>query len=375
MRRLLILFFIIIMSFNAAQAIEEIKLDTTEEKINTFDYLAKVYNGEIEKKDEVSPILRLFSQKGLEFKNSPINAVKLTLLYGSTATYNLPERSSKSFVHDFGVLEPMATVWFNNYKSQFMFDINTLRNIPGYSNGFTEKINQFFISHKISDNQTILFGQGARLPNTYNGSLSIMAQEFVLKSQLGRTFGDIMSVGVRNLANYKYVDYDIGVYDSTRYMRDFGRGYEFSGQIAVKPFSNFNEKYGTLKLGSGYNIGEYNASYNMYSFFTTYDYNKAHFRAEYANADGYNSIVYSNNKADGFYTTLAYDITQKISLIGRYDYFNPNKDAHKNDVQEFTAGITYKPVKNMKIMLNFARRNYSNKEDSNMIMFATRFLI
>ena len=375
MRNFIITILLIIFSFNTALAIEEVVLDTKEEAPTGWDYLSSVYYGKIENKDEISPVLRLFSEKGLEFKKSPINSVKITLLYASTGTYNLPERSSKSFVHDFGVLEPMVSVKFNDSKSEFMFDINTLRDLKGYSNDFTEKINRFFVSHKINENQTILFGQGSRLPTTYNGSLSTMAQEFVLKSQLGRTFGDIMSMGVRNIGKYKYLDYDIGVYDSTRYMKDFGRGYDFTGQVVFKPLSDYNEKYGNLKLGSGYNIGECYTSYNIYSFFLTYDYHKLHFRTEYANADGYNSVAYSNNKADGFYTTIAYDITPKISLIGRYDFFNPNKDAHNNDVQEFTAGITYKAFKNMRMMLNIARRNYANKNDSSMIMFATRFII
>ena len=114
MRKLLLTFFLFFVSFNAGFCIEEVNLDLKEEKQNNFDYLSDVYYGKIENKDEVSPLLRLFSQKGLEFKNSPINSVKLTLLYASTATYNLPERGSKSFIHDFGVLEPMVTVKFNN---------------------------------------------------------------------------------------------------------------------------------------------------------------------------------------------------------------------------------------------------------------------
>ena len=375
MKKLLLTIFLFFISFNTAFCIEEVNLDLKDEKQNSFDYLSNIYYGNIEDKDNISPLLRIFSQKGLEFKNSPINSVKLTLLYASTATYNLPERGSKSFVHDFGVLEPMVTVKFNNNRSEAMFDINTLRDLPGYSNEFTEKINRFYIAHDINQNQRIVFGQGSRLPTTFNGSLGTMAQEFVLKSQLGRTYGDIMSVGIRNYGKYKYLDYDIGVYDSTRYMKDFGRGIDFTGYLTFKPFADFNEKYGNLKLGTGYNIGECYTNYNIYSFYLGYDYHKIHFRTEYANADGHNSVVYSNNKSDGFYTTLAYDITPKFSLISRYDYFNPNKNIGNDNVQEYTAGITYKPYKNMKVMLNFARRNYDNKNDSNIIMFATRFII
>lgn len=158
-------------------------------------------------------------------------------------------------------------------------------------------------------------------------------------------------------------------------MKHFGEGLDFTGFAAIKPLADLSEKAGSLKLGAGYGIGKYYISYNVYSFFLTYDYGKFHFRTEYANADGYNSAVLTKNKADGYYSAISFDLTPKISLSGRYDYFNSNKDINDSDIQEFTAGITYKAFKNMKLMLNYVRRNYSNKDDSNMILFATRFII
>lgn len=200
MKKILIIFFGIILSFNCASAIEEITLDTAgDEKKSYFDYLADVYYGRIEEKDDISPLLRIFSRDGLEFKNSPINSVKLTFLYGSELNYTDNERSSDSLKYRFGVIEPMVKVNFNDYKSDLMFDINIVKDINGHSNPFTEKINQLYAGHKINDNQKVIFGQSERLPNTYNGSLTTMEQEYVLKSQLGRTFGDTRSVGVRNL--------------------------------------------------------------------------------------------------------------------------------------------------------------------------------
>ena len=365
---LLILFFSPIYCF----AIEEIKLE--KESIN-LDYLSDVYYGKVENNDEVSPLLKLFSQKGLEFKNSPVDAIKMTFLFDGQLQYNNTAHSSPYFKHDFNTVEPMISLFFNDRKTEATFDINLLRDLDGYSNSFTEKISRAFISHKISDNQKIILGQDSRLPGTYNGSLGTMAQEFVLKSQLGRTLGEARSVGLRNKANYKFLDYDIGLYDSTRYMKDFGNGIDFTGYIMLKPFANREDELKNLKIGSGYNIGEYKTSYNVYSFYCGYDYKKLHIKAEYANADGYNGIKHSNNEANGFYSTLIYDITPKLSILGRYDYFVGNKNISHSYCNEYTAGITYKLFKNMKFMFNFINRNFSNKPDSNMILFATRFII
>lgn len=371
MKKILLLILILFNTACVAGAIEEIKLE--KQPIN-LDYFSDVYYGKIEK-EEVSPVLRLFSQKGLEFENSKINSIKASFLYDGQYIYNKTSAESPYFKHDFMTVEPMLTLKFNDNKSQVMIDYNLTRRLEGYSNGFTEKISQIYVSHEITKEQKILFGQGDRLPNSYDGSRGVMGQELFYKSQLGRTFGEARSVGIRNIASYKYIDYDIGLYDSTRYMKDFGNGVDFTGYVMLKPFADKSEAVEKFKIGSGYSIGKNNISYNTYSAFAGYDYKKLHIHAEYAKADGYNGIKQSSNNADGFYTLLSYDITPKLSLLGRYDYFTGNTYHRNTYCQEYTAGITYKLFKNMKFLINFVNRNYSNKPDSNMILFAARFII
>ncbi|MBQ8887046.1 MAG: hypothetical protein IJY61_05025 [Candidatus Gastranaerophilales bacterium] len=371
MKKILITLILILIPINSF-AIEEIKLE--KESLN-LEYLSNVYYGKIEESKEVSPILKLFSKKGLEFKDAPIDAIKLTFLFDGQLQYNNTAHYSPYFKHDFATVEPMISFFFNDRRTEATFDINLLRDLDGYSNSFTEKISRAFISHKITDNQKIIIGQGSRLPVSYNGSRGTMEQEFILKSQLGRTFGEARSVGIRNAANYKYLDYDIGLYDSTRYMKEFGHGLDFTSYFMLKPLANREDDFKNLKIGTGHSVGDYKTSYYVYSVFMGLDYKKIHFKTEYSNADGYNGIKNSNKEADGIYTSVVYDITPKLSLLGRYDYFTADKTVSRDYCQEYTLGATYKIFKNMKFMLNFANRNYSNKPDSNMILFATRFII
>lgn len=369
---ILILFMLFFFNCRSAKAIEEILLP--EEHIN-LDYISDIYYGKTENQENLSPLIKLFTQKGLEFENSKINSVKASFLYDGHLFYSKTEHKGQYLTHDFFTVEPMITVKFNDNKSKAMFDINLTRNLSGYSNWFTQRISQVYVSHQLTPNQTILLGQGERLPNSYDGSRGVMAQEMAIKSQLGRTFGEARSVGIRNIAKYKYADYDIGIYDSTRYMKHFGNGFDFTGYLMLKPFADFSEKASEFKLGTGYNIGHNNISYNTYSFFAGYDYKKFHIHAEYMNADGYNAIKESSNDANGFYTFISYDITPKLSLQGRYDMFDPDKHTNNNCSTEYAAGITYKVFKNLKLMLNYVRRVNEKKPDSNMILFATRFII
>ncbi len=372
MKKIFIIFITACLSVLPAFSIEEVILDAQS---NKFDYISDVYYGKIEDNNNVSPVLRLFTKDGLVFDNSYINSVKLSFLYGGNLSFDKIHNKSLNTLYDVTSVEPSIKIKFNENKSQFFFDYNFMRDYEGYSHKFAHRISQLNVSHKINENQSIIIGQGKRLPTIVNGSLSTMTQEMVLKSQIGRTLGNSRSVGIRNIGDYKYVDYDIGIYDSTRYMQDFGRGLDFSGHIMFKPLANIEDKAGSLKIGSGYNIGDYYGSYQLFSVYTGYDYKKFHIKGEYANANGYNSVQFSKNDAEGFYGTVEYDIHPKLQLIGRYDYFIPNKLFSCDNSQEYTVGITYKPFENMKIMLNYVKREMSENADSNMILFATRFFI
>ncbi len=356
-----------------ALCIEEIVLENDEK--NYFDYLSDVYYGKVEQTEDVPIVLRLFSQEGLKFENSPINSIKANFLYSQNMSYEHIRGEGQSLKHNFPIVEPMLSVKFNDNKSSFMADYNITREIPGYSNKFTQKVSRFYVAHQITPNQTILIGQGARLPSSYDGSLPTYGLDLILKSQLGRTFGDRVSVGIRNIATYDYLDYDIGFYDSTQYMKDFGEGFDFTGNVMFKPFPKTDENKPNIKFGAGYANGKNHISYNMYSVYALGNYKKFNIKAEYANSDGYNAVSESPNKADGFYTLLSYSLTPKLKLIGRYDYFTPDKNQNNLHTNEYTAGITYYVFKNFKIMVNYVKRINSTTSDTDMILFATRFII
>ncbi len=373
MKKFILLLLYLFFSANIAFAIEEVTLEHDED--NFFNKLSDIYYGKAENYEEVSPVLKLFSQNGLEFDNSFVNSVQLTFFAEGNMVLNATDKATQNFLADFPILEPMITTKFNENKDEIILDINFARHIMGYKNRFTEKISRAYISHSFNENQKILIGQGARVPVNYDGSISTMALDLIMRSQIARNLGNVRSMGIRNIASYKYLDYDVGVYDSTRYLADLGSGSEFTGYLMMKPFADFDEKISNLKLGTSYNVGENHRSYHQYSFFSSYDYNKFHIKAEYANAHRCNGIRFLNSNAEGFYTTAIYDITPKLAIVGRYDFFNPNTSFHNYDIQEYTGGITYKPFRNMKIMLNYIRTNQSNLPDSNKFIFATRFII
>jgi hypothetical protein len=203
-----------------------------------------------------------------------------------------------------------------------------------------------------------------------DGRYSGFQQDFVEKSQIGRTFSNIRSMGVRNQGNYKYVDYDIGVYDSTRYSQDYFKGLDSTGWINFKPLAS-KQKYGNIILGTGYNVGHYDKDYSVLGTYLEYNYKKLHSKFEYSHANGYNSVVEGTNNAEGFYTALLYDLTKKIQLTARYDCFNPNK--HRPDLTntEYTAGLVYKPYENVKVFVNYVYKDKATALNENRVMIST----
>ncbi len=373
MKKIILIIFVLIFNANQAFSIEEITLE--QKDLNPWhygDYLSDIYYGKVE---NVPKALQLFGKKGLVFENSKINSVKLHMLYSGEMTYLNTEHSGQFFNHDFATVEPKVSVHFNDNKTHAMFDINLTGTIDGYSNWLTQRIRQVYIAHQITPRQTVVLGQYWRLPSTHDGSRGIYDQDMVTKTQLGRTFGNTMSTGIRNLGNYKYVDYDIGLYDSTRFMKDFGNGLDFTGNIMFKPLADVKEKTGDFKIGAGYSVGKNNISYSQYSLFAGYDIKKFHAKIEYASANGYNGIYESKNSAEGMYATLAYDLTPKLQILGRYDVFDYNTNADNDTTSEYSLGFVYKPFENMKVLLNYVFTTGNNQPNSNGILFATRFIL
>ena len=98
---------------------------------------------------------------------------------------------------------------------------------------------------------------------------------------------------------------------------------------------------------------------------------------EYSIANGSNGLAgLSENKADGIYTTLSYNITKKLQILGRYDYFNANKNASNCSSSEYTAGLNYY-VKgsSLKFMLNYVFRQSDYEDNSNRIMLGTQIIL
>ena len=84
------------------------------------------------------------------------------------------------------------------------------------------------------------------------GGQSSYTLPLVYRSQIARTYGGFRAFGAKLTGDYKWFDYNVGIYDSSRYFYDMFKGAEFTGWVNFKPLANLDEeKYG-LKPSHAY---------------------------------------------------------------------------------------------------------------------------
>lgn len=210
------------------------------------------------------------------------------------------------------------------------------------------------------------------------GKISAFQLPFTYRSQISRTFGTVRKNGVRIIGDYNILDYDLGLYSSSTYLKSFFSGAEFDGWINVNPLAKTDGKFGNIKLGGGIQHGKRNSDYTVTGLYAEYKYKKFMANIEWANASGYNGFSgdVSTKHASGFYTTASYMLTPKAQLLARYDEFNPEHNVKNDNKREYSLGLNYF-VKGpgLKLFFNYVFCQNASAKDSHRIILGTQILL
>lgn len=263
---------------------------------------------------------------------------------------------------------------FQDNKTSFTFSMDP---VPESSddNYFVDAISNFYLRYKINENQTLTLGR-ARSGVGFEGKLSKLNQLFIDKAQIGDWYSDVRSVGVVNDGNYKYFDYQVGIFNSNRQFLHSYDGLDFNSWLSFKPFAGKEEKYGNLVVGTGINAGKNQTNYATYGTYVGYSYKKflANFEAAIANKS--NGETFLNTDSYGLYTTLGYNFTPKLQFVTRYDFFDPNCKADNDSIVKYSAGLNYYFHKqHLKFSLNYVFENHESEQDISKILFLTQFAL
>lgn len=332
-----------------------------------------VYSIQIENIDTASCLLQEPLTK--HFENGPLESVHFWNAIQMNMSSTFPDNSDVDTNFRVGLINPIIDGKFRGGKENFriMLDPTPQNNRP-FMQQFVQDL--FVESNRIPHHK-ILVGN-SRPGVGYEGAQSPYTLPLVNRSQISRNLANVRKFGIRLQGNYSLVDYDLGGYSSDTFFSEFFPGVEFNGWVNLKPLGKTNGKYGKLVTGGGIVSGQRHST----DFFTAgayvgYEYKKAWFRAEYANANGSNGgSGLTSKKRQGWYATFGYHITKKLEAIVRYDEFDPDKTISHNNQREYTAGINYY-VKGqaLKLILNYVYCQNQSKPDSHRIILGTQIII
>lgn len=365
-RKFLFIFFAVLFLMNPAYAVIENEEMSEEEKAAEKDAIhLQIEQNDIqnvidEKQEKKHLTLKNFGQpdgsawdlvrsSGYTFKKGPIKNQKFRHFVHAANVFTVRRGDDLSNTTQFIANETQSETLFADNKTKLMVGFNFSRNTK-YENEFLEKISFLFLEHKFNENQTIEIGEN-RIPIGYEGGIGSSAIKLVARSQIARTHGNYVSTGIRNKGNYKYVTYDIGVYDASRFFHNNFDGYEFAGIVGFKPLAKYDGKYGDLRIGGSYDVGNSDNSFSVVGAHAIYKYKNLYADFEYMYANGSSGLYYGQGRSHGLYTTVGYFIHPKVEVLGRYDFYqNLEND---NVSQEYTTGVTYYLNPRTKLMLNY----------------------
>lgn len=390
MKKFIFLLFAYALSFNLSiYALEDVSLDLNKSSSYTAsisesgenvkekslkEKLSDIYNLEVEQIDKPYFMLNeILTKKHQE--QSAWESTQLWFGYNADLSNYFNEDGYKNSRYNFYAINAGLDGKLKDNKADYRIMLHYVPNAP---RSFAQNLfaDAYVATNAIPHHR---FWLGNTRPRVgYEGGYSPYTLPFMLRSQISRNFGSVRRLGARMTGDYKLVDYDLGIYDSSTYFQAFMPGTQFIGWVNFKPLGLTDGRYGKIDLGGGIQTGNQDTSYRVAGAYAGYQYKKLWVNFEYSDADGYNGPVgyVVDKKASGFYSTLAYRFTPKIQALLRYDEFNPNKNISNDKKREYSAGVNYF-IKGqaLKFVLNYVFCQNDATKDSHRFVLGTQILL
>ena len=349
----------------------DIPIDQSEYHKSLREKVHDVFELKVSDNEHIEYLLNNILTK--EFERGPLNNIGIWGLWrgGITETF---EKHDNHTNMSYDILETRLHGEFRNKKTSFVI---TTRYTPQKEFTFMQNLfSDVFIRHRFNDKAVLTIGN-TRTHTGYEGAQSELLIPFYYRSQISKQFGNIRKVGIRLAGDYSLMDYDIAVNSSGTYFTSFFPGVEFCGWVNFKPLGKTDGKYGKLIIGGGLTSGRRHFNYTDVGAYVSYRYKKFKADFEVGDGNGYNGRMGAANvHARGYYTTLYYDLTNKIQLLARFDDFTPNTKDSSHHTREYSAGINYF-IKGqaLKLMLNYVFREDSIAGNSHRIIIGTQIVL
>ena len=308
-----------------------------------------------------------------DFERGPLDKIQFYGKYRGNLSLDFSENDTDLTYDnrsiDVGMIGEFNKLSETDFKLQFKLTPTRNRTF------FQQLISDAYIVNRNIPHHQIFIGN-SRNQVGVEGGMSSTLVPFITRSQIARNFGNTRAFGVRITGKYSLIDYSLAANSSDRYFKEFFPGAEFTGWVNIKPLGLANGKYGKLVIGTGISTGKNRNSYTVGGVYAGYTYKNFMINAEYSRANGYNGTSFSTNNAQGFYSTIGYNVHPKVQVVGRVDCFDPNLEKSGDVRTEYSAGINYFIIgQGLKLMINYVFCNYQNMPNSHRLIIGTQILL
>lgn len=177
-------------------------------------------------------------------------------------------------------------------------------------------------------------------------------------SATGRDMGAQIFGGFIHKDGYSIINYNIGVFNGSGINnKDNNKSKDIIGRLIIKPIKG-------LSISGSYMYGETSFNGNAYmksprwAVGAIYDVRHWIARVEYAQAK------FGEANADAFYALAGYHFERPWSVVARYEFLNTDfADLLSQD--RITLGAVYKPIKYLRLQLNYSYTMYDAMSDKN----------
>ncbi len=238
------------------------------------------------------------------------------------------------------------------------------RNFTSTANGI---LDDFYVHTDIIPNHEVQLGQ-IWLPFGLEAPLYPQDLDFIEYSQISRNLGQGLDTGTQIIGDWGFVSYTAGIYNGVgQNATDNNHGLGYASQLNFNPFHEHPE-WGELLIGGSHLISR-NTTNNLDGIggHISYDIGKFGINFEYLDVDGINGS--SMNEGQGLYADLIYRYNDKLTLLTRFDQFNPDISVGNDASYEYVFGANYLIAPNVLLMVNYtyADRLSAAQKDSSRL--------
>lgn len=174
-------------------------------------------------------------------------------------------------------------------------------------------------------------------------------------SATGRDMGVQAFGGFFRRGGYSILNYNFGVFNGEGLnVRDKNKSKDIVARLTLKPVAG-------LQVAGSYYWGEYGEDYLKrvrYGVGACYDRGPVVVRGEYIGG------TTGGLDSEGWYAVAGWRVTKTLLPTVRYDTFLENSALHSSRQTNYTAGVTWQPVKRLRCQLDYTYEDFAARDIS-----------